>query len=192
MKKLVVVVDAQNDFIDQKGALSVAGADKVKGKIEEYLKSLSREETFGVLLTFDTHDAEVYPTSDEGQQFPIHCVKGTWGWELAVDTSVVDESIPVYSLEKDVFDMWGKDEFIIKYHNAGNIGHVSDQMGLWGKLEIVIVGVASDYCVNQAIRGFVDRGFKVTVLRDLVKGIARDIDQVIFEDYPDNTQITVV
>ena len=77
MKRLLIVVDYQNDFVD--GALgtpeAVAIVPHVVEKIEKY------EGT--VLFTRDTH-GENYLETQEGRLLPVvHCVKGTEGWRLA-------------------------------------------------------------------------------------------------------------
>lgn len=79
MKRLLVVVDMQNDFIDgslgTKEALKIVSA--VREKIEEY--ELKGDE---VVYTMDTHD-ETYMDTQEGRNLPVpHCRRGTAGWEL--------------------------------------------------------------------------------------------------------------
>ena len=80
LKRLLVVVDMQNDFID--GALGTAEAaaivPEVRKKIEEY-----QGEDCEVLFTMDTH-YENYLETLEGKKLPVvHCQKGTKGWELS-------------------------------------------------------------------------------------------------------------
>lgn len=79
MKKLLIVVDMQKDFID--GSLGTAEAvsivPAVKKKIEQY-----REKGQDIIFTLDTH-RENYLDTSEGKHLPVvHCVKGTAGWEL--------------------------------------------------------------------------------------------------------------
>lgn len=74
--KVLVVVDMQNDFID--GALGTKEAalivPHVVKKIEEHKGA--------VIATRDTH-GDSYLESEEGKNLPVvHCVKGTYGWEL--------------------------------------------------------------------------------------------------------------
>lgn len=76
MKKVLIVVDMQNDFID--GALGTAEAvaivPNVKKKIEEFDGT--------ILFTRDTH-AENYSETQEGKNLPVpHCIKGSKGWEI--------------------------------------------------------------------------------------------------------------
>lgn len=80
MKKTLIVIDMQNDFID--GALGSAEAraivDNVKKKIREY-KAGGHE----IIFTRDTHKEDYLQTS-EGKKLPIkHCIKGTKGWQIA-------------------------------------------------------------------------------------------------------------
>lgn len=80
MKKTLIVTDMQNDFITM--ALGNPEAEalvpKVQEKINEY-KSRGDE----IIYTRNTH-GENYLETSEGRKFPTpHCIKGTFGWELA-------------------------------------------------------------------------------------------------------------
>ena len=80
MKKTLIVIDMQNDFIDMalgtKEAVAIVPA--VKAKIEEYVKCGGE-----IIFTRDTH-LEDYLETNEGKHLPVpHCIKGTRGWEIA-------------------------------------------------------------------------------------------------------------
>lgn len=80
MKKTLIVVDMQNDFINMalgtKEAVAILPA--VKAKIQEY-----SQKGYEIIYTRDTHNAN-YLESTEGKKLPVvHCVKGTKGWEIA-------------------------------------------------------------------------------------------------------------
>ncbi|MGL4485131.1 MAG: cysteine hydrolase family protein [Anaerovoracaceae bacterium] len=79
MKKLLLVVDMQNDFID--GSLGIKEAQKIVpavcNKIKEYMKAGD-----DIILTMDTHDTN-YLETQEGKKLPVkHCIKGTEGWKI--------------------------------------------------------------------------------------------------------------
>lgn len=79
MKRLLVVVDMQNDFIEgslgTKEAAAIVSA--VKRKIEDYEKAGDE-----VVFTMDTH-FDNYLDTQEGKNLPVkHCIKGTGGWRL--------------------------------------------------------------------------------------------------------------
>ncbi|MBQ4537243.1 MAG: cysteine hydrolase [Lachnospiraceae bacterium] len=85
MKKTLIVVDMQKDFID--GALGTAEAvaivDNVKKKIVEY-QAMGGE----IIFTRDTHQAD-YLSTNEGKHLPVeHCIEGTDGWEISKDLEV--------------------------------------------------------------------------------------------------------
>ena len=79
MKKTLIVIDMQNDFID--GSLGTKEAQaivpNVKKKIEEY-KARGDE----IIFTRDTHHKN-YLETNEGKHLPVeHCIKGTHGWQI--------------------------------------------------------------------------------------------------------------
>lgn len=79
MKKLLIVVDYQTDFVN--GALGFDGADNLAPKIAERIKK-ARADGEDIIFTFDTHDNNYMKTS-EGRNLPIpHCIKGTEGHRL--------------------------------------------------------------------------------------------------------------
>ena len=80
MKRTLIVVDMQNDFIDMALGTpeAVSIVPNVRAKIEEYLKNGDE-----VIYTRDTHP-ENYLETPEGRRLPVpHCIKGTKGWEIA-------------------------------------------------------------------------------------------------------------
>ena len=79
MKRLLIVVDYQNDFVD--GALGFEGAElldeRIARKIDEY-----RDANDNIAFTFDTHHKD-YLDTFEGQNLPIpHCIEGSEGHAL--------------------------------------------------------------------------------------------------------------
>ena len=87
MKKTLVVVDMQKDFID--GALgtkeAVAIVDNVKKKIAMY-----KENGDEIIFTRDTHQ-ENYMETNEGKHLPVpHCIEGTDGWKIGEGLEVED------------------------------------------------------------------------------------------------------
>ena len=80
MKKTLIVVDMQNDFID--GALgtgeAVAILPAVRAKIAQYAAAGDE-----IIFTRDTH-TEDYMNTNEGRNLPVpHCIRGTHGWQIA-------------------------------------------------------------------------------------------------------------
>ena len=85
MKKTLIVVDMQNDFIDMALGTkeAVAIVPKVKEKIQEYVQNGDE-----IIFTRDTH-AENYLQTPEGKKLPVeHCIQRTKGWQIADDLYV--------------------------------------------------------------------------------------------------------
>ncbi len=80
MKKTLIVIDMQNDFID--GSL---GTKEAKAIVKNVKEKISNYKACGgeIIYTRDTH-GENYLSTSEGKNLPVvHCVKDTWGWQIA-------------------------------------------------------------------------------------------------------------
>lgn len=79
MKKLLVVIDMQNDFVT--GALGTPEAEAIVPQVEQKIR-IYQPEGWETVFTKDTH-TEAYLTTREGQALPVpHCIQHTPGWEL--------------------------------------------------------------------------------------------------------------
>ena len=127
MRKILVVVDMQNDFID--GALgtpeAVAIVENVKARIREY-------DPADVFVTMDTHKPD-YLETQEGRNLPVeHCIKGTKGWQIRSDIAELLPDWHVY--EKPTFGSVALAEDIAEIAANENI-------------EIEVLGLCTDICV---------------------------------------------
>lgn len=79
MKKLLIVVDYQNDFVC--GSLGFEGAEKLEETICKKLEQ-AKEEGWEIVFTMDTHQ-DNYLQTQEGRNLPVlHCIKDSEGWKL--------------------------------------------------------------------------------------------------------------
>lgn len=184
-----IVVDTQGDFMWKHGKLSVPGAEAIIPAVRAYITQV---DSAGMLFTIDTHLVGVYGTSEEAKEFPIHCVKDTPGWELVVDPATVP--VPVYTMEKGVFDMWHEPGLLVVPFNIG--GGIDREtffanLKASGITKLRIIGVAADYCVKLAVAGALAHGFAVEIIERLTTGVKRDMIQVVKEDFAGQT-VTVV
>ena len=128
MRRLLIVVDMQKDFID--GALGFEDALRIipgiASRIEEY-KNTGDE----VVYTLDTH-ADNYMETMEGKKLPVpHCIKGSEGFALCDDLAPLLADCKVF--EKPTF---GSME-LAKYIEANREEYSS----------IEICGLVSNICV---------------------------------------------
>ncbi len=127
MKKLLIVVDMQNDFID--AALGTPEAVAIVEAVKEKIRSYPAE---NVIATMDTH-GEDYLKTQEGRNLPVtHCVKGTDGWQIRPDIAELLTEARIY--EKPAF---------------GSTALAADLKALSEKedLELELVGLCTDICV---------------------------------------------
>jgi len=76
MKKILVIVDMQKDFVD--GALGTAEAVAIVPNVVKKINAFDGT----IFVTLDTHEADYMETA-EGKKLPVpHCIKGTDGWKL--------------------------------------------------------------------------------------------------------------
>ena len=127
MKKLLLVVDYQKDFVD--GALGFPGAEKLDRPIAQKIAQY-RAAGDDVAFTLDTHQAD-YLTTQEGRKLPVtHCVRGSEGWGLYGETAKAKQDEDTV-LEKPAFP--------------------SLELGNWlrdkGYDQIELVGLVSYICV---------------------------------------------
>ena len=99
MKRLLIVVDYQKDFVD--GALGFPGAEALDGPIADRIASY-RAAGDHVAFTLDTHGPD-YSATEEGHWLPAaHCLRESPGWDLYGRTGEARlPSDPVF--EKETF-----------------------------------------------------------------------------------------
>lgn len=123
MRKVLIVVDMQNDFID--GSLGTKEAQaivpNVKRKIQEY-----KERGDEIIFTRDTHQ-ENYLYTQEGRKLPItHCIEDTYGWQISDSL----ESENCFYVNKDTFGWLDWEDVLYNRYD-----------------EIELVGLCTDICV---------------------------------------------
>ena len=100
MKRLLLVVDYQKDFVD--GALGFAGAEKLDGPISAKIAQY-RAAGDDVAFTLHTHGPD-YLDTQEGRKLPVtHCLRGSDGWHLYGETGQALDRGRDKVLEKPAF-----------------------------------------------------------------------------------------
>lgn len=128
MKKFLVVVDMQNDFID--GALGTSEARKIIPDVVAKIDSFDGE----IFATLDTH-FENYISTSEGKKLPVtHCIKYTDGWQLNSDVKQILDKKGYTSVEKNTFSSVDLPAMIKK--SAGD-----------EDFSIELIGVCTDICI---------------------------------------------
>lgn len=127
MKKILIVVDMQNDFID--GSLGTKEAQKI---VQSVMYKIKQYNTSNIYATRDTHGAD-YLSTQEGKNLPVeHCIKGTKGWEIREEIAeLLDGAIIV---DKPSFGSLELAELLYEENKKE-------------ELEIELIGLCTDICV---------------------------------------------
>ncbi|MBE6094689.1 MAG: cysteine hydrolase [Schwartzia succinivorans] len=124
MKKALVVIDMQNDFID--GSLGTPEAQAIVLSVSERVKAAVQDGE-KLIFTQDTHPKNYLQTA-EGKKLPVeHCIKPSHGW--ALNSSLIPYAKDAVVLEKPTFGATG-----LPQHVAGFD-------------EITVIGLCTDICV---------------------------------------------
>lgn len=128
MKKLLVVVDLQKDFVD--GAL---GSDEARGIVPAAASKIAGFDG-EIFVTLDTH-FDNYMDTAEGRKLPVpHCIKGSAGWELDKDIAAALNGKNYTTVEKLTFGSVKLPELIKKAAGDDDIS-------------IELIGLCTDICV---------------------------------------------
>lgn len=111
--------------------------------------------------------------------WPVHCVNGTPGANINNDIIISETD---HNFKKgtqphiESYSAFG-DEFLNKYENTGLDNFLQTQ----GITDIVLVGLATDYCVLNTALDACRLGYQVHLIKSCVRGVKPDTTQQAFE-----------
>jgi nicotinamidase/pyrazinamidase len=163
----LLVVDVQNDFADPGGSLSVRGGAEVVPYANERVVE-ARAAGALVAYTQDWHPPHTPHFAQDGGLWPVHCVAGTWGAELHPGLTVVGPIVRKGSNGED-----GYSGFTMRDPTTGaTVGtELADVLHSRGVTDVVICGLATDYCVSATALDAVGLGFGTVVLRGGIRAV---------------------
>ncbi len=158
-------VDAQADFMLPGGKLYVPGAEKIIPNIQRLVIAATEA---GVFLV---SSGDAHPENDpEFQRFPPHCLRGTPGARMIPEALGKDFlAIPNDPTRKLPDDVLRHRQVVIEKQTLDVFDnpHTSELVDRLGpEVEYVVFGVVTEYCVNCAAKGLLDRGRRVSIVRD--------------------------
>jgi nicotinamidase/pyrazinamidase len=165
----LLVVDVQNDFADPAGSLFVKGAE---GVIVAVNREVDRAAAAGALVVYtqDWHPESTPHFEKDGGIWPVHCVGGTWGAELHPGLRVEEDGEIV---RKGTAGEDGYSAFSVRDPQSGEVSAtgLDGILGRRGAERVVIVGLATDYCVKETALDAASRGLRATVVRDAIAAV---------------------
>lgn len=165
----LIIVDVQNDFADPMGSLSVHDAPGVVPVINAQV-ALARSGGALVVVSQDWHPSRTSHFIADGGMWPSHCVMDTWGAELYPSLEV-PEGTPIVRKGSNGED--GYSAFTMRDPTTGTDFPTTLQPLLQaaGVEAVVVVGLATDYCVKATVLDAIRLGFQTTLLLDGVAAV---------------------
>lgn len=183
MKKALIVVDVQKDFVEN-GALAVNGGYKIADRIYTYLEKWAHIYNT-IVFTKDWHNSlpdtnggHFSETPDYVDSWPVHCVAGTEGAEFATPIQFAWEDLflnGVINQDNLFYKGQGKPDY--SGFQGFNRGNEALHRFLIARLieQVDVVGIAGDHCVKATAIDAKAFEFEVNILPDLVASVGGDI-----------------
>jgi nicotinamidase/pyrazinamidase len=197
MSRALIIVDVQNDFCEG-GTLAVGGGAAIAGAITEYVDA-NQQHFDHIVATQDWHIEPGDHFSDDPDMvdsWPPHCRARTKGAELHEDLD--PEYIQAYFRKGQYTAAYSGFEGVLAPEDDVPTGDLKagaavaevldeDAIGLDDWLQshdvedVVVVGLATDYCVKSTALDAVQAGYNTTVIAGLTAGIAEDLSEALDE-----------
>lgn len=180
----IIVVDLQGDFTNaKKGSLAVEGTDGVYVKSVAEATGKMKAAGFPIYATQDWHPANhaSFATNHEGKKpFDViklhgkdqvlwspHCVQNTPGAEILLDTQLFKAIV-----QKGMDPRY--DSYSGFQDDGGKKTDMDEILKKAGIKQVVVYGIATDYCVKATAEDAAAAGYKVIMVRNLSRGVAPD------------------
>jgi nicotinamidase/pyrazinamidase len=163
----LIVVDVQNDFAHPDGSLYVSEGERV---VPVANREIDRAMHAGLLIVYtqDWHPETTPHFQKDGGMWPVHCVQGTWGAEFHPDLKIAGEIVRKGTGGED-----GYSGFTVRDPRSGEeSGTGLEDILLDGGIQrVVILGLATDYCVKETALDATRKGFETTMLADGIRAV---------------------
>jgi nicotinamidase/pyrazinamidase len=176
----LLVVDVQNDFADPQGSLHVQGGEEIVPLVNIEIEQ-ARAAAAKVIYTQDWHPPSTPHFQKDGGIWPVHCVKDSWGAELHPDLDVDGPIVRKGSNGED-----GYSAFSMRDPETGATTP-TELAGLLAEAAVtrlVVVGLATDYCVRATVLDARKHGYPTTVIENAVRAVnleSRDGEKAVEE-----------
>jgi nicotinamidase/pyrazinamidase len=165
----LIVVDVQNDFADPTGSLGVRGGAAIIPIVNREA-ALARVNGALVAYSQDWHPEHTPHFATDGGPWPVHCVRDTWGAALHPALEVPDDA-PL--IRKGANGEDGYSAFTMRDPETGDTLSTELERLLRDAAvdDVVVVGLATDYCIAATAADAVRLGFATTILTDAVAAV---------------------
>jgi nicotinamidase/pyrazinamidase len=157
-KQALIVVDVQNDFCPG-GTLAVAHGDEVVAPLNKLIAEFLERDA-PVFKSRDWHPARTKHFAAYGGTWPIHCVQGTKGAEFH---PALTDDVRVHIVSKGL----GDEDSYSAFDGTG----LASQLRDLGVEEVLVGGLATDYCVKNTVLDALKQGFAVKALKNAMRAV---------------------
>lgn len=157
-KQALLVVDVQNDFCPG-GALAVAHGDEVVAPLNELIDEFL-ERGAPVYKSRDWHPPTTKHFEAYGGTWPVHCVQNTKGAEFH---PALRDDPRIKVISKGLGDT--------DCYSAFDETDLASQLHHQAVEEVIIGGLATDYCVKNTVLDALKHGFKVKALKNAMRAV---------------------
>jgi nicotinamidase/pyrazinamidase len=163
----LIVVDVQNDFADPAGSLSVRGGSEIVPFVNDQIR-MARNAGGFVAYTQDWHPEHTPHFQTDGGIWPVHCVRGSWGAALHPALTVAGPVVRKGTNGED-----GYSGFTMRdpFTGATISTPLENLLRDAGVGQVVVCGLATDYCVKATALDAVALGFATSVLADGIAAV---------------------
>ena len=159
MKQALLLVDIQNDFCPG-GSLAVPEGDTIVEPVNRLVEKFDRAE-LPVFLSRDWHPGDHCSFKDHGGDWPPHCVADTEGAAFHPNLKVPSRGIVISKATTKDSDAY----------SAFEGTSLKDRLLSLKVTDLIIAGLATDYCVKATVLDALGEGFKVTVVEEGIRGV---------------------
>lgn len=165
----LAVVDLQNDFADPAGNLYVLDGQNVVPYANAQIRD-AVDAGASVIYTQDWHPPDTPHFAKDGGVWPVHCVRDTWGAEFHPDL-FIDEDSPI--VRKGTGGEDGYSAFTVADPSTGarSATELESLLRERGVERLVIVGLATDYCVKATALDGMEKGYATVVMREGIRAV---------------------
>ncbi len=161
----LIVVDMQHDFADPSGSLYVSGGEDTVAPIAaEIAAAVAAGAT--VVHTQDWHPEHTPHFARDGGIWPVHCVVDTPGAALVPELPVAGPVVRKGSGPEDGYSGFSVLDLTTGTTRGTELSVILDENGI---MDVVVVGLAGDWCVKATAIDGVRLGYGVTVPLSLTR-----------------------
>ena len=163
MAEALLIVDPQLDFMPG-GALPVPEGDKIVAVVNRYVEHF-RKAGKPIFVSRDWHPEVTKHFQQYGGIWPPHCIQGSRGADFHPDLDLKDAVVVSKGMDPERDSYSAFDGF------EPDGTPLEEGLRRRGIDRLYVGGLATDYCVRWTVLEALKRGFQVTVLLDVIRGV---------------------